>query len=76
MSVHRFQVLDEAINPAADENTKEGLTRVIVTRADVDMKAIKEEYHKQNGITLIEKIEHMANGNFKDFLLTWLARGE
>ncbi|PSS09939.1 Annexin like [Actinidia chinensis var. chinensis] len=70
------KVLDEAINPDADENTKEGLTRVIVTRADVDMKAIKEEYHKQNGITLIEKIEHMANGNFKDFLLTLLARGE
>lgn len=67
--------MDEAINPSADENTKEGLTRVIVTRADVDMKAINEEYRKQNGVTLTEKVEQMTNGNFKDFLLTLLARG-
>ncbi|GFY92300.1 hypothetical protein Acr_08g0006960 [Actinidia rufa] len=70
-----IKVLEEAINPNANEKVKEGLTRVIVTRADADMKAIKEEYHKKNGAALIDKIEHMANGNFKNFLLTLLARG-
>ncbi|GFY92197.1 annexin 4 [Actinidia rufa] len=71
-----IKVLEEAINPDADEKMKEGLTRVIVTRADVDMKVIKKEYPKKNGATLVDKIEQMANGNFKNFLLTLLARGE
>ncbi|XP_057498052.1 annexin D4-like [Actinidia eriantha] len=69
------KVLEEAINLHADEKVKGGLTRVIITRADVDMKVIKEEYRKKNGGSLINKIEGMANGNFKDFLLTLLARG-
>ena len=64
------------MNPVADENTKEGLTRVLVTRADVDMKLIAEEYHKQNGVELAQKIEQMVKGNFKEFLLTLLARGD
>ncbi|PSS24414.1 Annexin like [Actinidia chinensis var. chinensis] len=71
-----IKVLEEAINPDADEKMKEGLTRVIVTQADVDMKVIKKEYPKKNGAALVDKIEHMANGNFKNFLLTLLARGE
>ncbi|PSS24413.1 Annexin like [Actinidia chinensis var. chinensis] len=70
-----IKVLEEAINPDADEKVKEGLTRVIVTRADIDMKVIKDEYHTKNGATLIDKIGRIANGNFKDFLLTLLARG-
>ncbi|KAG5539174.1 hypothetical protein RHGRI_019660 [Rhododendron griersonianum] len=69
------KVLDAAMNSGADENTKEGLTRVIVTRADVDMRVITEEYHKQNGVALNQKIEQIAKGSFKDFLLTLLARG-
>lgn len=69
------KVLDAAMDPGADENTKEGLTRVIVTRADVDMQAIKEDYQKQKGVALKEKIEHIARGNYKDFLLSLLARG-
>ena len=67
--------MEEAINPDADEKMKEGLTRVIVTRADVDIKAIKEEYYKKNAATLIDTIGRMANGNFKEFLLKLLARG-
>ncbi|KAL7238467.1 hypothetical protein ACSBR2_004548 [Camellia fascicularis] len=70
-----IRVLDAAMSPGVDENTKEGLTRVIVTRADVDMKVIKEEYHKQNKVTLTEKIERVTKGNFKDFLMILLARG-
>ncbi|CAH2041430.1 unnamed protein product [Thlaspi arvense] len=68
------RVLDAAMKPGADENTKEGLTRVVVTRAAVDVKLIGEEYRKQIGVTLTEKIEHVAKGNYKDFLLALLAR--
>ena len=67
--------MEEAINPDANEKVKEGLTRVIVTRADIDMKLIKEEYQKKKGDTLLDKIGRMANGNFKEFLLKLLARG-
>lgn len=58
-----------------DKNIKKGLTRVIVTRADADMKEIKEEYQNLYGVSLTEKIEATANGNYKDFLLTLAARG-
>ncbi|XP_052193074.1 annexin D4-like [Diospyros lotus] len=68
------KVLSAAMNHGADENTKEGLTRVIVTQADADMKRIKKEYKKQNQLELYEKIEQITKGSFKDFLLALLAR--
>lgn len=64
-----------ALNIEVDEITKEALTRVIVTRADVDMKEIKEAYQKIYGIPLTEKIELETHGNFKDFLLALAAKG-
>ncbi|KAA8537313.1 hypothetical protein F0562_027000 [Nyssa sinensis] len=73
--IYFSKVLDAAMKNGVDEHPKEALTRVIVTRADVDMKEIKEEYHKQYGVALSKKIEDIANGNFKDFLLTLVARG-
>ena len=41
----------------ANEDEKEALTRVIVTRANVDIKDIAEEYNKQYGTPLTKKIE-------------------
>ncbi|OVA13739.1 Annexin [Macleaya cordata] len=70
------KVLDLALAVGADENTKEALTRVTVTRADTDMKEIKEEYYKLYGVQLLNKIEELTCGNFKDFLLTLIARSE
>ncbi|XP_071709639.1 annexin D4 [Rutidosis leptorrhynchoides] len=70
------KVMETAMAKEVDENTREGLTRVIVTRADIDMKLIKEEYRNKYTITLSEKIEDVANGNYKDFLLTLIAREE
>jgi len=70
------KVLEAAMADGADENTREGLTRVVVTRADVDMKSIEEEYHSKYGVTLTQRIEATTNGNFKDILLTLIARGE
>ncbi|KAL6129383.1 hypothetical protein ACLB2K_072734 [Fragaria x ananassa] len=68
------KVLEVALRNDVDKNTKKGLTRVIVTRADTDMKQIKEEYQNQYGVSLSSKIEKTANGNYKDFLLTLVAR--
>ncbi|KAG8391148.1 hypothetical protein BUALT_Bualt01G0157700 [Buddleja alternifolia] len=69
-------VLDASLRLNADEITKDALTRVIPTRADVDMKLIKEEYHKNYGADLPKKIQDVANGNYRDFLLTLIARGD
>ncbi|KAB1199580.1 Annexin D4 [Morella rubra] len=69
------KVLDTTLEKDVDKMTKKALTRVIVTRADTDMKEIKEEYNKQYGVSLSEKIEDTSNGNYKDFLLTLIARG-
>ena len=54
----------------ANKNEKEALTRVIVTQANVDIKVIAEEYNKQYGTPLTKKIEDVALGNYKDFLVT------
>ncbi|KAI4333017.1 hypothetical protein L6164_017874 [Bauhinia variegata] len=69
------KVLDAALRLDVDKNGKKALTRVIVTRADIDMKEIKVEYNELYGVSLSQKIEDTANGNYKDFLLTLIARG-
>ncbi|XP_059649220.1 annexin D4 [Cornus florida] len=69
------KVLDASVEASADENAKEALTRVIVTRADVDMKEINEEHLSRYGYTLSDMLEDRANGNFKDFLHALVARG-
>lgn len=58
-----------------DKNTKKSLTRVIVTRADIDMKEIKAQYHNLYGVSLPQKVEEVARGNYKDFLLNLIVRG-
>ncbi|KAL3732605.1 hypothetical protein ACJRO7_029275 [Eucalyptus globulus] len=70
------QVLDLALEIDADKSTKKALTRVIVTRADVDVKEIDEEFNKMYGVRLTKKIEDTANGNYKDFLLRLIAKGD
>ncbi|KAM7509065.1 hypothetical protein LguiA_019518 [Lonicera macranthoides] len=68
------KVLEGVFKNGIDD--KEALSRVIVTRADVDIKKIKEEYHKSYGVELTKKIEDTVNGNYRDFLLTLVARGD
>ncbi|KAE9620902.1 hypothetical protein Lal_00019096 [Lupinus albus] len=72
---HFSKVLDAALKIDVDKNTKKALTRVIVTRADSDIKEIKAEYQNLYGISLHHKVEEIAKGNYKDFLLTLIARG-
>ncbi|CAA3006829.1 annexin D4 [Olea europaea subsp. europaea] len=70
------KVLDASMRPDVDELKKEAVTRIIVTRADVDMKLLKQEYNHKYGVSLPNKIEDVANGNYRDFLLTLVARGD
>ncbi|XP_028760637.1 annexin D4-like [Neltuma alba] len=69
------KVLDAALS-SEDKNIKKALTRVIVTRADMDIRNITEEYQKLYGVSLSQKIADVAKGNYKDFLLALISRGE
>ncbi|KAK9123230.1 hypothetical protein Sjap_012832 [Stephania japonica] len=65
------KVLEAGLVDGADEVAKEGLIRVIVTRAhDHDMKEIKAEYQKKYGVPLPQKIKEKTHGSFKEFLVT------
>ncbi|KAK1317541.1 Annexin D4 [Acorus calamus] len=68
-------VIEGALKEGADEHAKEGLTRVVVTQADFDMKEIKEEYHRRHSVVIEEDIKKSVRGNYRDFLLTLVARG-
>lgn len=46
------------------------LTRVVATRAEVDMQRIKEEYHRRNSIPLDHAIVKDTNGDYEKLLLT------
>lgn len=70
------QILEGSLRMSADERGKEAVTRVIVTRADVDLNLIKEDYLRKCGVSLPNKIQEVTNGNYRDFLLTLTARGE
>ncbi|MED6176458.1 hypothetical protein PIB30_088382 [Stylosanthes scabra] len=73
--IYFCKVLDSALKIDVDKNTKKALTRVIVTRADIDIKEIKADYNNHYGVSLQQKIEETAKGNYKDFLLNLIARG-
>lgn len=61
------RVLRLAINKTG---TDEGaLTRVVATRAEVDMKDIKEEYLKRNSVPLDKAIAKDTGGDYEDMLL-------
>ncbi|KAL6327978.1 hypothetical protein AAG906_031322 [Vitis piasezkii] len=55
------KILDSAMKANVSKNEKEALTRVI-------------EYNKQYGTPLAKKIEDVALGNYKDFLITLVQR--
>lgn len=50
--------------------TEETLTRVVVTRAEVDMKSIMEQYQLKNSVPLVQDIKSDTSG---DYLATLLA---
>ncbi|XP_077240195.1 annexin-like protein RJ4 [Tasmannia lanceolata] len=71
-SPHKYfeKVLRNAINGlGTDEDT---LTRVVVTRAEKDLKEIKEAYYKRNSVSLNQAVANDTSGDYKTFLLTLL----
>ncbi|XP_051139521.1 annexin Gh1-like [Andrographis paniculata] len=57
--------------------TDEGaLTRVVATRAEVDMKIIGELYHKRNSVPLEKAIAKDTRGDYEKMLLALIGHGD
>ncbi|KAL0425693.1 UNVERIFIED_CONTAM: Annexin-like protein RJ4 [Sesamum radiatum] len=66
------KVIRQAVNrPGTDE---ESLTRVVVTRAEKDLKENKQLYQKRNNVTLDHAVAKETSGDYKAFLLTLLGK--
>jgi hypothetical protein len=61
------QVLRTAINRRGTD--EDALTRIISTRAEVDMEVIKEQYYKRNSVPLGGAIKKDTTGDYEDMLL-------
>ncbi|KAJ7949333.1 Annexin [Quillaja saponaria] len=68
------KVLRNAIKRVGTD--EDALTRVIVTRAEKDLKDIKELYLKRNSVPLEQAVAKDTHGDYKDFLLTLLGKNE
>lgn len=55
---------------------EDALSRVIITRAEKDLRDIEELYRKRNSITLYDAISRDTSGDYKAFLLALLGRDE
>ncbi|KAG4971095.1 hypothetical protein JHK85_037516 [Glycine max] len=55
-------------------NNEDGQTRVFVTRAEKDLKDIKELYYKKNSVHLEDTVAKENSGYYKKFLLTLLGK--
>lgn len=55
---------------------EDALTRVIVTRAEKDLKVIKEVYYKRNSVTLEQAVAKDTSGDYNAFLLTLLGKAD
>ncbi|KAK9273421.1 hypothetical protein L1049_018231 [Liquidambar formosana] len=68
------KVLRHAINKVGTD--EDALTRVIITRAEKDLKEIKELYFKRNNISLDDAVAGDTSGDYKAFLLALLGSEE
>ncbi|KAG2248661.1 hypothetical protein Bca4012_088029 [Brassica carinata] len=66
-------VLRNAINTVGTD--EDALTRVIVSRADKDLKKTTEPYHKRNNESLDQAIAKKTSRDYKAFLLALLGNG-
>ncbi|CAM8876462.1 unnamed protein product [Rhodiola kirilowii] len=64
------KVLHKAMKGLGTNDTT--LVRVIVTRAEIDMQYIKQEYRKKYGKTLNDAVQSETSGHYKNFLLALL----
>ncbi|CAM0955758.1 unnamed protein product [Alopecurus aequalis] len=68
--VYFSQVMEAALKDGADHHGKEALSRVAVTRSDVDMDGIRAAYQEQFGAKLEDAVAGSAHGHFKDALVS------
>ncbi|CAK9309201.1 unnamed protein product [Citrullus colocynthis] len=54
---------------------EEALTRVVVTRAEVDMKCIVEEYYRRSSVPLDQVIKGDTSGDYEGMLLALIGNG-
>jgi annexin A7/11 len=68
------ELLRLAINKMGTDEL--ALTRVVTTRAEVDLQRIAEEYQKRNSVPLDRAIDNDTSGDYQKFLLALLGRDE
>ncbi|XP_071693907.1 annexin Gh1-like [Rutidosis leptorrhynchoides] len=68
------KVLRLAIDRKGTDET--ALTRVVATRAEYDMKGIKEEYKKRSSVSLDEAIAKDTRGDYEDMLIALIGSTE
>lgn len=67
------KVLRSAINKLGTDEW--ALTRVVATRAEVDMQRIKEEFHRRNSVPLDIAISGDTSGDYEKMLLALIGHG-
>ncbi|KAM7529268.1 hypothetical protein LguiB_032678 [Lonicera macranthoides] len=68
------KLLRQAINKLGTDEW--ALTRVVTTRAEVDMQRIKEEYQRRNSVPLDRAIAADTSGDYEKFLLALIGHGD
>ncbi|KAK4264909.1 hypothetical protein QN277_026026 [Acacia crassicarpa] len=68
------KVLRMAINKLGTDEW--ALTRVVVTRAEVDMERIKEDYQRRNSVPLDQAISNDTSGDYEKMLLALIGHGD
>ncbi|KAG7555036.1 Annexin repeat [Arabidopsis suecica] len=71
---YHAKVLRNSINTVGTD--EDALNRVVVTRAEKDLKNITELYLKRNNVSLDQAIANETSGDYKAFLLALLGHGE
>ncbi|RAL53827.1 hypothetical protein DM860_004298 [Cuscuta australis] len=66
------KVVRQALSKSGSD--EDALTRVIVTRAEKDLREIKELYHKRNSVSLEQAVAKETSGHYEAFLLALLGK--
>ncbi|CAK8531471.1 unnamed protein product [Lathyrus sativus] len=66
------KVVCNALNDLVNED--DALNRVIVTRAEKDLKEIKDHFLKRNNVSIHDSVDRKTWGNYKTFLLHLLGK--
>lgn len=64
---HFEKVLRQAINKFGTDEW--ALSRVVASRAEVDLERIKEEYHRRNSIPLARAVTKDTSGDYEKMLV-------